>query len=406
MIYDVCAAVISDLSVDARVWREALSLQTAGRSVKLIGCGYDIDHVRRRVQDGVNVVEVPVGSHAVSPSRRRRAIALLTVWREIVKTRALAYHSHNIHVMPACWVAGRQTSARLVYDAHELYGEPRTGVSLGGRIAARISRAIEGFAVRNADAVITTNPSRALALQARHGLCDIRVLANVPRLVADLEPWDPGFPQGVPILLYQGGIYAEERPFRQCIEALSLLDDVHFVIVGFGRDRQLALIRQWADEAGVTNRVHILPPVPFERLVATAAMATVGIVPLLALELGYLLGDTNKLHEYLMAGLPVIASDMPEVRRVATQGNPPVGELFDASDPTSIAAAYRKVVDDPEMYQRRRAEARRLAVEQHHWGIEEQRLLAIYDQLVGSSPHPGDVNTRSDETLTTFSHGD
>ena len=40
--YDVCATVVSDLSFDARVWKEVRSLTRAGYSVRLIGCGYEL----------------------------------------------------------------------------------------------------------------------------------------------------------------------------------------------------------------------------------------------------------------------------------------------------------------------------------------------------------------------------
>jgi glycosyltransferase involved in cell wall biosynthesis len=395
MIYDVCTAVISDLSVDARVWKEVRSIRASGRSVRLIGCRYDITDAQQVVQDGIDVIQIPLGTRSGTSSQRDRATALLAVWRAICETHARVYHSHNIHVMPACWLAARRAAAQLVYDAHELYGnriaggDRRAGGNLWSRVSARASQRLEGFAVDHADVVITTNPSRALALQARHGMRDIEVLANVPNLIDEIETWDPGYPPGVPILLYQGGIYAQERPFQQSIQALRILSDVHLVIIGFGRDDQIDLIRKWAREAGVAERVHLLPPVPFDRLVATASLATVGLVPLAAVDLNYLLGDTNKLHEYLMAGLPVIASDLPEVRRVATQGSPPVGELFDAGDPASIADAYKRIVCDPETYRRRREEARRIAVERHHWTIEEQRLLDIYDGLIGPSKPSG-----------------
>jgi glycosyltransferase involved in cell wall biosynthesis len=145
------------------------------------------------------------------------------------------------------------------------------------------------------------------------------------------------------------------------------------------------LITRWSLEARVSDRVHILPPLPFDQLVHAASLATVGIVPLAGVDLNYLLGDTNKLHEYLMAGVPVIASDLPEVRRVVTQGEPHVGELFDPTDSSSIAEAYRRVVSSPESYRRRREEARRIARERHHWGVEEQHLVRVYDRLLGSA---------------------
>src|SRR5205085_2214630 len=105
--------------------------------------------------------------------------------------------------------------------------------------------------------------------------------------------------------------------------------------------------------------------------------------------LNHQLGDTNKLHEYLMGGLPVIASDLPEIRRVVTMGTPPVGELFDPSSPASIAGALSTLLGDRELLAARRAQARRLAEEHLNWAVEERRLLALYDRLL-APPMNGD----------------
>jgi glycogen(starch) synthase len=386
--YDVCAVVISDLTYDARVWKEVRSLRASGRTVALIGCAYEIDKTRNRQQDGVDVVEVPLGSRAGRVSRSARARTLLRVWREVLGTRARTYHVHNIHPGIAAMLASRLRGARLVYDAHELYGEP-TGPSIGARAAAKLTFLLERVLVRNADVTVTTNPSRADVLAARHGSGGVAVLRNVPGLQSNVEPLDPGFPRGARVLLYQGGIYAESRAFRQTVEALSQLpDDVHLVVLGFGREDDIRKVRRWAEEFAVADRVHLLPPRPFDELVRTAAAATLGLVPIRPTRLNHTLGDTNKLHEYLMAGLPVVASDLPELRHVAEQGDPPVGELFDPDDPRSIADAVNRVLSDPEKLERRGSEALRLARELFNWEVEQRKLLDIYARLNGADAHP------------------
>ena len=226
--------------------------------------------------------------------------------------------------------------------------------------------------------VITTNRSRADVLEQRHGRRDVEVLANVPPIAERLEPLDPGYPENARVLLYQGGIYAQFRAFRETMWALRSLEDVHLVVLGFGRREDLELIEEWAREAGVADRVRLLGPRPFDELVHTAAAATIGLVPIKPLNWGSFLGDTNKLYEYLMAGLPVAASDLPEIARVATDGNPPVGEVFDPTSSDSIAAAVQRLLDDPELYAARRREARRLALERYNWDVEQKKLLALY----------------------------
>ena len=381
MTYDVCAVVISDLAYDARVWKEVRSLGASGRSVALIGCRYETQRIEHRSVDGITVIEVPLGSRAGRVSHLERARTLLRVWAEVLRTPARVYHVHNVHPAAPAWLASRLRRASIVYDGHELYWEP-TSDAAGARVAARGRAVLERLMVRGADAVITTNASRADVLGRRYGREGVVVIANVPDLQTDVEPLDPGFPPGCRVLLYQGGIYAESRAFRQTIEALTLLpEDVHLVLLGFGRSRDLELVREWSRTYGVEDRVHLLPPRPFDELVRTAASATVGLVPIRPIRLNHVFGDTNKIHEYLMAGLPIVASDLPEIRRIARDGDPPVGEVFDPDDPGSIAAAVERVLQDPEMLQRRRGEALRLAREQYNWEVERRKLLDLYDHL-------------------------
>jgi glycosyltransferase involved in cell wall biosynthesis len=387
--WDVCAAVVGDLTFDARVWKEARSLANAGYRLRLIGCKYELPTSNRRSEGTIEVVEIPLGTRRGRISVLGRAVTLLRLWLAVIRTPARAYHAHNVHVAPAAWISSRLRGAKLIYDGHELYGEASGGLPLP-LVTSPIARLVERFMVRRSDAVFTTNLSRVEHLRERYGRESIEVLGNVPLKVDDVLPLDPGYPSDGPIVLYQGGVYARARAFRETLEALTKLADVHFVIIGFGRDDDLQLVRRWASECGVMGRVHLLPPRSFDELVRTAAGASVGLVPIKANKTNHRLGDTNKLFEYLMAGLPVAASDLPEIRRVVTQGNPPVGELFDPNSPTSIAEAIRRVLSDP-LYERRREEARRLALKQFNWEIEERRLVGVYRTVLA------DGATRSDD---------
>lgn len=392
--YEVCAGVISDLQFDARVWKEARSLASDGRSVAVVGTVFDIRRTRRRRDpSGVDVCEVPLGRRSSRKSRLRGASALMRVWAEVLLTNARVYHAHDIHAAGPAWLASRLRRAILVYDAHELWSEawrPGMGSARAGRStssvfragAAKVSALLERLMMSASDAVITTNQSRSDVLRRQYGRDDITVLANVPLLDESLTPRDPGFPPDKRIVLYLGRLTAEGRPFRETIRALHLLDeDVALVVVGFGWESEREQIRAWAREEGLEGRVQILPPLPYDEVAAVAAAATVGLVPVYGAPLSDTLGDTNKLHEYLMGGLPVAASQLPEIERVVQTGDPAVGEVFDPVSPESIAEAIRTVIEDPR-YLARRAQARKLAVEHLNWSHEERKLRAVYDQLL------------------------
>ena len=346
-----------------------------------MGTVFDVAGTReRRDPSGIDVCEVPLGWRTAGKSPRRRASAVARVWVEILRTKARVYHAHDIHVALPAWLASRVRRAALVYDAHELWSEAQaTGVAARG--SAKVRGLVERLMVTTSDAVITTNASRAQVLSKRYGRPEIIVLANVPLLDARPAAKASGYPPGKRVVLYLGRISARGRAFRESIEALRLLDDdVVLVIRGFGWEAERDRIRAWADEVGVGDRVELCPPLPFDELSGVAAGASVGLVPIYGGLLNHTLGDTNKLHEYLMGGLPVVASGLPEIRRVVESGDPHVGELFDPRSSESIAQAIRTVLDDPR-YAERRAQARKLALERFNWAIEERKLLSLYHGL-------------------------
>jgi glycosyltransferase involved in cell wall biosynthesis len=87
-----------------------------------------------------------------------------------------------------------------------------------------------------------------------------------------------------------------------------------------------------------------------------------------------------KLFEYLLSGLPTIASDIPFWRELA-EGCSSV--LFvDASNPSEVAGAIRSLGENPEESARRAHADRERARVLFDWTGEGERLVALYDRLL------------------------
>ncbi len=372
-------AVVSDLSSDARVRREAAALADAGHRVSVIGFDYQVRRPVRRNADGVVYRLLPFPARGSSRPRRLSGAAMFFARASIavLAARADAVHAHNLHLALPCVLAARLRRARLVYDAHELT-VPMVRRRLRG-LAVRYERMIW----RRADAIITTNQSRARFLSRLHGGPTPVVIGNYPVEPLAVRPDDLRRRLGIPgdrrILLYQGGLYVDDRCFEAVATALRNLPEWHWVLVGFGSPRNLARLAAILRAADLANRAHIVPKVPLHRLLDVTAGADLGVVPLKRMHLNNYLGDTNKLFEYLMAGVPAVGSDFPEVRR-ALIDNPkgPVGAVFDPTDPASIAAAIRRL--EPELTELRRR-AWRVARRRFSWRLESAKVTQLYAGL-------------------------
>src|SRR5699024_11182513 len=94
---------------------------------------------------------------------------------------------------------------------------------------------------------------------------------------------------------------------------------------------------------GVRDRVHWLPAVEPGGLSAYTAAADVGLIPYLPVSRNNQYALPNKVFEYTGAGIPFVASDLPELRRIVEAAR--CGEVYDPFDPQQLATAVRSVLD-------------------------------------------------------------
>jgi len=129
----------------------------------------------------------------------------------------------------------------------------------------------------------------------------------------------------------------------------------------------------------VAERVHLLPPVLPDELLAVTASADVGLVLLEDTCLNHRLALPNKLFEYLAAGVPVLASDLPELRRVVETYR--VGCVVDPANPGALAAAMRRLVEDAAL-RRHLAANTDAAFVAHSWAHRAPLFQEAYRNLL------------------------
>ena len=310
---------------------------------------------------------------------------------EVVRLRPDVIHAHDVHTIPVARTAAeeleRSTGVRpwWVYDAHEFIA----GLSLYGRRDA-VERAgwlnLEQEYAPDADAIITVSPDLAEELRRRY--------PQVPRVDEVLNaPWHSdeqprprsggvrgqvGVGTDVPLIVYSG-VVTDARGVRSAIEAIPHLRDCHLAVVSTTFASRLTdLLRERADALGVSDRVHIVPPVPAHEVVAHLSTADIGLIPIRRFP-SHDVALTNKLFEYLHAGLPVVVSDCPAQKRFVRIED--IGAVHVTDDAFDLALAVRAVVEDIDRY-RTRARRRDL-VRRYSWQESERRLAGLYSELLG-----------------------
>jgi glycosyltransferase involved in cell wall biosynthesis len=296
-----------------------------------------------------------------------------------------AVHAHDLITVSCGYALSSTLRIPLVYDAHEL--ETHTNYwSLSRAIWDLIAR-YEAVFARRSGAIVTVSESIADWLRDNYKIARPVVVHNSPDLGAaqttvdfdtlrrrlDLEPT-------VPLITYIGSVTID-RGLPICTEALALLPGYHFALVG---PRYLPVeenIREIARKLGIENRVHLIDPVPSDRVSPFVSDADCCIIVAPNVCLSYYFSFPNKLLQGVMGGLPVVVSRLIEMANFTQRFG--IGVVVDETDVHAIAEGFKAVVEDKGKYIPSE-ETRSQIIREYGWDSQKKRLVALYGSLVGS----------------------
>ena len=402
----IAMALYGDVTHDSRVMREAETLTGAGHSVTiycLSGTVADGSPFRVVAHTPERSPVLPDGSSPFLASSSRSIAGrfasrlrwmvgyarTLRSWGRWVVNAAGPVDVWHLHDLTGLVAVAPLVGSRgqLVYDSHEIFLETGSGTRLPVLLRRALS-AYEGRLARRAFALVTVNEGCAQVLRQRLRPRRTVIVRNCPpRWTPPAQPVSnlrdaAGVPTSRPVVLYHGAFVAN-RGIEELSEAMLLpaLAPSHLALLGYGPAH--ARLEELARDPRFEGRVHLLQAVPPRELLGWVAGADVDVMPIQRSTLNHWLGTPNRLWESLAAGVPVVASDFPVMRRVVLDDPAgPLGALCDPADPKSIAAAIGSILELPEAD---RAALRRRCLKAAHerwnWEREGARLLDIYRQL-------------------------
>jgi glycosyltransferase involved in cell wall biosynthesis len=355
---------------DPRIfWKQCRSLALAGHEVHLLACA---------AQDGV-VESVHLHRVASRGAGRlaRMTFAVLSMYRCARALDADVYHFHDPELIPAGLLL-RLAGRPVIYDVHEhLPKQILTKPWIHPRFRPLVSRlvdAVERTAARRMSAVVAAAPMVGRRFASR-GVQSVTV-RNFP-LTAELGNEAPDWSAKASAVCYVGAV-TEIRGVREMIRGAALAD----VRLLLGGDfSPLGLEEQIASEPG-WEHVTAYGRVSRSQVARIMAESMAGLVVLQPVP-SYIEADPTKMYEYMLSGIPVIASDFPAWREVITRHD--CGICVDPTDVEAIAAAIRWLLDHPGEARRMGENGRRAARALYSFGPEAERLIALYSRLAGHS---------------------
>jgi glycosyltransferase involved in cell wall biosynthesis len=176
-------------------------------------------------------------------------------------------------------------------------------------------------------------------------------------------------------LLYHGD-YSPTRGIENLIKAIAELDlaiknKIKLLIIGMPI-KKIEHLSKLSEKMGVKNQVNILPKVDYREIAQYLCIADVGIVPLPPENKWWNVSAPLKTLEYLSAGKPIIATNIPFHRRIFEKAN--CGVLIENNNSKVIANAITFLYKNQEELIKMGSEGREIIEKFYTWDIMAQKF--------------------------------
>lgn len=362
----ITVSVISDLTTDQRVIRICSSLQQMGFMVTVIA---------RSFSNSLPLDEYPFEAKRIkcyfNKGITQYAEFNIKLFARLIFCKTDYFLANDLDVLIPNYIISKWRGRHLFYDTHEYFtGVPELRNSPAKR---KIWKFFENWIFPKLKTVYTVNDSVKNKYQQEYKN-NIAVVRNVPITLPTQAKLLPLHWQNKIILLMQGAGINAGRGGVELLEAmLHLPPDYLLVFIGSGT--QWNEIEQKRVTWNLQQRVEMIGKLPPHLLKQYTPLAQLGFSLDSFDDINYLYNLPNKIFDYIHAGVPVIATAIPEVKNILQQY--PCGVCINSLQPTLIASTILQIMSDAKNYELLKQQCH-IAAKDLCWENESKKLIEIY----------------------------
>jgi glycosyltransferase involved in cell wall biosynthesis len=366
--------VLNDFTNDSRVLKITKSLITFGYQPTVVA----MHNYNLKLKESVAGIEVERVKLITRPWPKWRPVQFLKylefIFRAFWRYREVDIaHCNDLNALPVgLLIKLFGKNVKVVYDCHEYETEIN---SLKGA-EKKVKKGLERFLIYFADQVITVSDSISNEYARLYKIPKPYLVLNCPAYKEqpkrDLFRENLGIRTDQTIFLYQGGL-SKGRGLELLLEAFTGLESDQNVLVCMGYGPLEGMIKRKSSE---NNAIFFHSAVLPDVLLNYTGSANYGILFYEDTCLNHRYCSPNKIFEYLMAGLPLLTSNLHEMKRlVETEG---VGIVAQENTVEGFReAVHASLNQDYKAIQKKVFEARK----KYCWEDQEKVLKEIYDDL-------------------------
>ncbi len=369
----------TDIKSDSRILKEMHSLKKGIPNAKLFGIGVEMSSGASKTSElsELNIDSITLKSRNLNilPKTIRQGLSVTEITAKMLlkslKIKPHVIHCHDTPSLPLALTVKLFTGAKLIYDAHELESD-RNRIS---KLSSKLTLFVEKILWRYIDAQIIVSPSIENWYENNIGKKTSEVILNSPSLAKNDTCFDSSYfnnyfsiPSSSRVFLYIG-VLAPGRGINKIASIFKKYDiKSHLVFLGYGElsDSLKVLSKQHPN-------IHVHDAVPHKKVVTIAKSADIGLCLIEKISLSDYYCLPNKLFEYCFSGIPVLASDFPDISQVVKDYD--LGKCTKL-DPDSIYQSIKELekletlpkIDTGALYDL-------------SWDAQEKKLIKLYNVL-------------------------
>lgn len=367
----VIVSVINDLATDQRVRKVCGTLSDMGFEILLVG---------RRLRNSPAMDARPYKVRRMKLLFTRGPFFYLEyqirLFIFLFFLRADVLYSNDLDTLLPNFLISKIKNLPLVYDSHEYF----TGVPelehhpLKKSIWKRIEKTIFPH-LKN---VFTVSDSIARLYETEYGILPL-VVRNVPETGRmNHSPGRPklGLPEKKKIIILQGSGINVHRGSEELVEAMHFVPENMLLLIVGGGD-VLEILKQKVSDLKLEQKVVFKPRLPYETLMQYTSVADLGVSLDKDTNINYRYSLPNKVFDYIFAGIPVLVSDLVEIRKLIEKYE--VGDFISNHNPRLIAEKLVQIFDHPEQLKKWRDNTKK-AKRELNWELESKTIQNVFQQ--------------------------
>jgi glycosyltransferase involved in cell wall biosynthesis len=312
-----------------------------------------------------------------------------------------AIQVYDAPLMPSAMLLSIAFRIPLVYDAHDTWPLLTIYSSrsrLFGVASAPLHFICEAITIRHSRRVIAVSEGM-VDVFARYYRCPpskVVIVRNLPSMaeIADLESargrsTELARPNSLRLVYFGTMDRLRTGELSRFIRAISILknsSETEYTLKIIGGDVVHMLppkaLMDLAETLGVSDRVHFLGWVPMDEALGVVASADVGLIGV-EKNLYADIALPQKLFQYMLVGVPILTSELEEVKRLVGSGV----SYYQDNAPESLAKTLEGIRRDLPALRRRALELNQRALRNLTWENDEEKYVSVFESLRGVTPH-------------------